>query len=176
VFAVFGVWHDSAFFTQNSDAEIPDFTIDLAKGGFGEFVGWRKILLKARHALQRAIDLFARQCAQNPAHILDLGDTMANHGEIISRGNDETNSVLELVRRENRPHIKIVGHDETIEAKFVAQQIGDDTPRQRGGRFLRLETWIPAVANHHAVHVVNECAKDSQLISIKLPSGAIDAR
>jgi hypothetical protein len=32
------------------------------------------------------------------------------------------------------------------------------------------------MANHHAVHVVNEFSEDGQLVSIELFAGAIDSR
>ena len=59
-FAVFGVWRCGAFFTQNGDAEVLDFTVDLAKSGLGKLVWRRKIFLEARYALQGAINLLAR--------------------------------------------------------------------------------------------------------------------
>jgi hypothetical protein len=54
-FAVFGAVGGGAFFTKDGDAEIPDFIIDLAKGGFGEFVRRGKFLFELRHAFQCAI-------------------------------------------------------------------------------------------------------------------------
>src|SRR5437773_922506 len=88
-FAVLDAALFRAFFAERRHAKVPDFIVDLAKRVFGEFVGWRKIFLKARHALQGAINLLARESAQNPMHVLDLGDTMANHGEIISSGDGQ---------------------------------------------------------------------------------------
>ena len=37
-FAVFGGAEGGAFFAKDGDARVPDFIIDLAEGGFGEFV------------------------------------------------------------------------------------------------------------------------------------------
>jgi hypothetical protein len=54
-FAVFGAAGGGAFFAEHSDAEVPDFVVDLAKSGFGEFVRRGKFLFELRHAFQGAI-------------------------------------------------------------------------------------------------------------------------
>jgi len=55
-FAVFGGANGGAFRAEDGDAKVPDFVVDLAKSGFGEFVRRGKFLFKLRHAFQRAID------------------------------------------------------------------------------------------------------------------------
>ena len=106
----------------------------------------------------------------------NLGNAMANHGEVISRSDGQTNRIFELVSGENRAHIEIVSHDETIESELIAQQISDDVRRQAGGSFFRLETGIPTMTNHDAVYVVYQFAKHSQLILIKVFARAINPR
>src|SRR6266436_818957 len=91
----------------------------------------------------------------------NLGNAMANHGEVISRSDGQTNRIFELVSGENRAHIEIVSHD---------------VRRQAGGSFFRLETGIPTMTNHDAVYVVYEFAKHSQLILIKVFARAINPR
>jgi hypothetical protein len=54
-FAVFGAAGGCTFFAEDGDAQVPDFIVDLAKGGFGEFVGRGEFLFELRHAFQRAI-------------------------------------------------------------------------------------------------------------------------
>jgi hypothetical protein len=49
-FAVFGAAGGGAFRTEDSDARVPDFIIDLAEGGFGEFVRRGKSLFELRDA------------------------------------------------------------------------------------------------------------------------------
>ena len=84
---------------------------------------------------------------------------MANHRDVVSGSNHETNCVLKPVAGENRAHIEVVGDDETIEPKLGSQQVCDNLPRQAGRSFLRLKTRIPTMTNHHAVHVVHKFAK-----------------
>ena len=54
-FAVFGAAGCGPFFAKHRDAEVPDFVVDLAKGGFGEFVGRGEFLFELRHAFQCVI-------------------------------------------------------------------------------------------------------------------------
>ena len=108
-------------------------------------------------------------------HIFDFGNAMANHRQVVSRRNSQTNCFLEPVAGKNRAHVQIVGHDEIAELEFITQQICDDPARQAGRSFRRLKAWIPAVTDHHAVRVFNEFAKDGQLIPIKLLLRAIDS-
>jgi hypothetical protein len=54
-FAVFGGADGSAFFAKDGDAQVPDFMVDLAEGGFGKFVRRCEFLLELRHAFQGAI-------------------------------------------------------------------------------------------------------------------------
>src|SRR5438034_11801098 len=98
----------------------------------------------------------------------NLGNAMANHGEVISRSDGQTNRIFELVSGENRAHIEIVSHDETIESELIAQQISDDLRRQPGGRFFRLETGIAIMTNHDTVYGVYHFPKQRQLILIKV--------
>ena len=76
---------------------------------------------------------------------------MTNHGQIVSRGESQTNRFFEAVTGQDRAHIEIVSHDETAETQFFAQQLSDNPARQTGGRFFGFEARIPTVANHHAV-------------------------
>jgi hypothetical protein len=49
-FAVFGAAGGGAFRAEDGDAKVPDFVVDPAKGGFGEFVRRGKSLFELRDA------------------------------------------------------------------------------------------------------------------------------
>src|SRR5207248_2541198 len=51
--------------SKHRDAQVPDFIVDLAKGGFGKFVRRCEGFLEANHAGERAIDLIAGQTAED---------------------------------------------------------------------------------------------------------------
>src|SRR5439155_1874195 len=171
-----------AFRSKHRDAQVPDFIVDLAKGGFGKFVRRCEGFLEANHAGERAIDLIAGQTAEDAMDVLDLWNAMANHGEIVSGRNRETNRVLEAVSIENRAHVEIVRHGETIEAEFFAKQLGNDAARQGRGSLLRLKTGVPTVANHHTVDggrfrriaPTYKLSEHGEFFAIQFLAGAID--
>src|SRR4029077_2632365 len=88
--------------------------------------------------------------------------------------NCEANCILQRVAGEDCTHVEIVGHSQALKPKFAAQQIGDHTSREARWSFLRFETWIPAMTNHHAVHVVCGLAENGQLVLIQFFTGAIN--
>ena len=152
-----------------------DFLIDLLKRLLREFMRRRNVFLKFTYVLLRAFDLSGRQSPKDSVHRFDFGHTMANitirfrprsPGESC-RPNDNPSELHPY--RDRR-------HDQTIETQFVAQQLCNDSARNGGRRWFRLEARIPAVADHHAVNVVYELAKHGQLILIKLFPSAIYSR
>ena len=82
-----------------------------------------------RNVLQCTIDLILRQRGKDSLHVVDLGNAMADHRQVVSCRDGQANCVLEPIPSEDRAHIEIVCHDEAIETEFVAQQIGDDPTR-----------------------------------------------
>ena len=46
---------------------------------------------------------------------------MANHHNVVSSVDSEANGVLQSISRQDRAHVEIVSHDQTIETKFVPQ-------------------------------------------------------
>src|ERR1700730_8824262 len=127
--AVFGTALPRRFFAKNGDAQIPDFIVDLAEGGLGKFVRKRELFLEASYAGERAIDLVARQIAENAMDVRDLGNAMANHREVVPGRNRETDRVLEAKAVENRAHVEIVGHDQAFKAQFFPEQLRDNASR-----------------------------------------------
>jgi hypothetical protein len=128
-FAVFDAALLGAFFAERGDPQFPNFVVDLAERGFGKFVRRLHCFLEFRDAAERAISLVARQRVQNLANVFDFRNAMTNHHEIVSGVDRETNRVLQTVSVQDRSHVEIVGHDEAVETEFVAEQIGNDTPR-----------------------------------------------
>ena len=63
-----------------------------------------------------------------------------------------------------------------VEAQLAAQQVGDDSARERRGDLLRFETGIPAVADHHAVDPRGELPEDRELVRLQLCPGSPDDR
>ena len=120
-FAVFGAALGGAFFAENGDAQVPDFVVDLAKSGFGKFVRRRELSLETRDTRKRAIDLIARQFGKNLLGLVDFRNPMTNHRQIVSRLDGAANCFLEAVLIQDRAHIEVVGHDQTIEAHFFAE-------------------------------------------------------
>src|SRR4051812_2204606 len=108
---------------------------------------------------------------------------MAKHHYVIPGFETEANGFVQSISDENRAHVEIVSHDQAFETKFVAQQLCNNAARHGGRRGLRLEGWVPPVADHHTVYnpgrrprrsrPTNEFAKHGQLITIKLLPSAI---
>src|SRR5207249_11095930 len=57
VFGAFDAALFGAFFTQSRDTQVPNLIVDLAKGGFREFVGRHDLFLEPFNARERSIDL-----------------------------------------------------------------------------------------------------------------------
>src|ERR1700730_12483850 len=127
--AVFGAALPGPFLAENGNAQIPDFIVDLAEGGFGKFMSRREFFLEACDAGERAIDLAAGQSTKDAMDVLDLGNAMTNHREVVPGRNRETDRVLESKTIENRAHVEIVGHDETLKADVFAEQFGNNASR-----------------------------------------------
>src|SRR6478752_1698300 len=76
---------------------------------------------------------------------------MAKHHYVVSGFETEANGFVQSISDQNRTHVEIVSHHQTLETKIIAQQLCNDSARHRRRRGLRLEARIPRVANHHAV-------------------------
>src|SRR6266404_8999209 len=96
-------------------------------------------------------------------HVYNLWNAMTDHGEIISRRDREANCLFEAVLIQDRAHVEIVSHNQTGEAHLFAQQSSHDAMGRCRGRSFRLETWIPAVASHHAIDDIGRTAHRSVL-------------
>jgi hypothetical protein len=55
---------------------------------------------------------------------------MANHGQIVPGGDGEADSFLQPVLIQYRAHVEIVGHDQTFEIHFFAEQLRYHAMRQ----------------------------------------------
>jgi hypothetical protein len=84
-------------------------------------VGQREFFLEPRNTCERALNLVAGQTAKDPMNLFDLGNAMADHGQIISRFDCEPNCFFETVLIQDRAHIQVIGHDQTVEAKFCTE-------------------------------------------------------
>ena len=162
------------FFTDYGSAEIRDFRVDLPKGALRKFLRWREVFLKLTYVLLRAFDLIGRQRAKDSVHRFDFRNAMAKHHYVIPGLKAEADGIVQSIRAQNRAHVEVVSHNQTVETKFVTQQLCNNPARHGSRRGLWFEARIPRVANHHAVYVAYEPAKDRQFIQIKFFSGAID--
>ena len=79
----------------------------------------RDFFLKCRHARESAINLSARQRTEDPLYVFNFGNAVTNHCQIVSSANREMNRLFESVSVQNRTHVEIIGHYETIENKFA---------------------------------------------------------
>jgi hypothetical protein len=102
--------------------------------------------------LLRPFDLIERQGAKDSLYRFNFRDAMANHHDVVSGLEAEANGIVQSITRQNRAHVEIVTHDQAFESKFVAQQLCNNPARHGGRHGLRLEAWIPGVANHHTVY------------------------
>src|SRR6266550_8299871 len=109
------------FFTDDGFAEIRDFRVDLVKRAFGELLSWREAFLKVTYVLLCAFDLIGRQCAKDSVHRFDFRDAMAKHHYVVSGLEAETNGIVQSISRQNRAHVEIVSHNQTVETKFITQ-------------------------------------------------------
>ena len=117
------------FFAQDGDTQIPNLVVDLAEGSFGKLVRLFKSFLESCHILQSAIDLILRQRIEDSLDVLNLGNAMANHRDVVPCRNGQAYRVLKPIPGKERAHVEIVSHDQTIEIEFAAQQIGYDPAR-----------------------------------------------
>ena len=120
------------------------------------------------------IELFSREFLDVAEGFLDRRNAMADHGEIVSGADGAANGFFEAVLVQDRAHVQVVGHDEAIEAKLVAQEAGDDARGERGGVFRGLERGIPTVADHHAIDAAAKLAEDGELVCVQLGPGPLD--
>jgi len=60
--------------------------------------------------------------------IFDFRNAMADHRQIVSGTDGEANRFFKAVLVQDCAHVEIVRHDQTLEAKFPAQQFRDDVP------------------------------------------------
>src|SRR6478672_4332168 len=162
------------FFTDHGSAEIRNLSVDLLKRALREFLRWREVLFEITYVLLRSFDLIGRQGAKDSLYRFNFRDSMAKHHDVVSGLQAEANGIVQSMSRENRAHVEIVSHDQAVETKFVAQQFCNNPVRHTSRRGFSLEAWIPPVADHHAVDVTYEPAKDRQFIQIKFFPGAID--
>src|ERR1700730_17768919 len=88
--AVFGAALPGPFLAENGNAQIPDFIVDLAEGGFGKFMSRREVFLKTCDAGEVSIDLLTWQNTKDAMNVIDLGNSMANHREVVPGRNRET--------------------------------------------------------------------------------------
>src|SRR5580765_3971211 len=139
------------FLTDHGSAEIRNFSVDLLKAALREFLRWREVLLEVIYVLLRAFDLIGRQGANDSLYRFNFRDAMAKHHDVVSGLQAEANGIVQSISRQNRAHVEIVSHDQTVETKFVTQQFCNNPVRHGSRRGLWLEAWIPRVANHHAV-------------------------
>ena len=110
-----------AFLAEDRDTQVPDLVVDLAEGSFGKFVRGRKPLFESCDVFECVIDLISRQRTQNSSHVFNLGNAMADHRQIVPCRDGKANRVFKPIPGKNRPHVQIVGHNETIKTEFVAQ-------------------------------------------------------
>src|SRR5262245_31583914 len=101
---------------------------------------------------------------------------MTDHREIIARADCVTNSLFEIVFVQNRSHIEIIGHHQASKAQLIAQELGDNAGRERCGRFLWFKTWVPSMANHHAVDLAGKSTKNRELVRVQLIDRSLDQR
>src|SRR6478752_1571679 len=111
------------FFTDHGSAEIRNFLVDLLKGALREFLRWPEVLLEVTYVLLCAFDLIGRQGGKNSLYRFNLRNAMAKHHYVVSGLQAEANGIVQSISRENRAHVEIVGHDQTVETKFVTQQL-----------------------------------------------------
>ena len=88
MFAVFGVAGGSAFRAEDGDAKVPDFVVDLAKGGFGEFVGRGEFLFELRHAFSARDPLISicQDLHTDPYSLRDLIESDSQRLSPLSQG------------------------------------------------------------------------------------------
>src|SRR5713101_8938147 len=129
VFAVFDAALFSALFTESGDAQVPNLVVDLAKCRLGELVRRRYLFLEAFDTFLCALDLIGRQSPQNSVYVFDFRNAMTDHGQIVSSPDGEPNCFFQSVTVQDRAHVEIIGHDQSIEAEFLAQEIGNDAAR-----------------------------------------------
>ena len=62
-----------------------------------------------------------RQPPQRRMHFVDRGHAMTDHRQIVPGRERQLNRFVEIVFIQDRAHIEIVGHDQTVEPEFFAQ-------------------------------------------------------
>src|SRR4051794_1352513 len=123
--------------------------------------------LETRDALEGAIEQRPRQLTECLPRFANRIDPMTYHCEVVTGIHREAKRLREAVLVVDRAHVEIIGHDEAIEAEIVAQKIRHDGRRKGRGQLPGVETRIPAVTDHHAVHALRESPKYGELVRLQ---------
>src|SRR5262249_20054692 len=81
-------------FAYHGCAEICNFSVDLMKRALGEFIRWRKVLLKVAYFFLRAFDLIGRQGTKDPVYRFNFRHAMAKHQNVVSCVDGEANDFV----------------------------------------------------------------------------------
>ncbi len=104
----------------------------------------------------------------------DARDAVADHRQIVACLDGEADGLCKSEVVEDGAHVEIVGHDESGEPLIVAEEVGDDSPREGGGEFFGLKRRIEGVANHHGIHTVADTFEDVQFVGFEVRFCKID--
>ncbi len=104
----------------------------------------------------------------------DARDAVADHRQIVACLDGEADGLCKSEVVEDSTHVEIVGHDESGEPLLVAEEVGDDSPREGGGEFFGLKRRIEGVANHHGIHTVADTFEDVQFVGFEVRFCKID--
>jgi len=112
---------------------------------------------------------------ENLRGLLSEFGAVADHEEVIPRCEAEADHLVESVVVQDRPHVEVVGHDESAESHLFLEESRGDRRGERGGHARGIEFGEGDVADHHAVDgvpAVAEFAEDLQLMGFQFCMGA----
>src|SRR6266446_5604731 len=123
---VFRTSHCGTLLAQRRDPQVPNLIVDFPESRILKSAGRRELCFETGNIGQRAIRFCAWQFSEDAMNISDFRNAMADHRQIVSGADGEANRFFEPVLVQDRAHVEIVRHDQTIEAKFPTQQFRDD--------------------------------------------------
>ncbi len=88
---------------------------------------------------------------------------VANHEEVVASQEGGVQNFVEFVVVEDCAHVEVIGHDQPLEAHFLAEEMFDDGRGKRGGAADIVQSRDVDVRAHHAVDFIEHLAERDKL-------------
>jgi hypothetical protein len=129
-FAIFRTSLRCAAGAEDGDSQVPDLLVQLRKRGLAEVMRRGEVRFAPGDVAERPLEIACGKFRNVSNGFFDRRNAMTDHGQIVSSPDRAADRFFKPVLIQDRAHIEVVGHDQTLEAKLAAEKLGHDAMRQ----------------------------------------------